>query len=73
MINKMILENCKKRNPNLTCAQTDYKKAFDSSPQEWTLRSLELFKLSPRVTDVLKHNMKKWKTQLTLTHMIVAL
>ena len=68
MINKMILENCKKRKQNLSCAWIDYKKAFDSVPHEWILRSLELFKVSPRVVGFLKHNMKNWKTQLTLTH-----
>ena len=49
MINKMILENCKKRKRNLSCAWIDYKKAFDSVPHEWILRSLELFKVSPSV------------------------
>ena len=29
MINKMILENCKKRKRNLSCAWIEYKKAFD--------------------------------------------
>ena len=64
----MILEKCKKRKRNLSCAWIDYKKRFDSVPHEWILRSLELFKVSPRVAGFLKHNMKKWKTQLTLTH-----
>ena len=68
MINKMILENCKKRKQNLSCAWIDYKKAFDSVPHEWILRSLELFKVSPKVVGFLKHNMKNWKTQLILTH-----
>ena len=68
MINKTILENCKKRKRNLSCAWTDYKKVFTSVPHEWILRSLELFKVSLRVIGFLKHNMKKWKTQLTLTH-----
>ena len=68
MINKMILENCKKRERNLSCAWIYYKNAFDSVPRERVLRSLELFKVSPRVVGFLKHNMKNWKTQLTLTH-----
>ena len=68
MINKMILENRKKRKQNLSCAWIDYKKTFDSVPHEWIIRSLELFKASPRVIVFLKHNMKNWKTQLTLTH-----
>ena len=54
MINKMILENCKKRKRNLSCAWIDYKKAFDKVPFEWIPRSLELFKVSPRVVGFLK-------------------
>ena len=68
MIKKMILESCKKKKRNFSCAWIDYNKAFDSVPHEWILRSLELFKVSPRVVGFLKHNMKNWKTQLTLTH-----
>ena len=67
MTNKMILENCKKRKRNLSCTWIDYQKAFDSVSHECILRSLELFKVSPRVVGFLKHNMKNWKTQLTLT------
>ena len=56
----MMLENCKKRKQNLSCAWIDYKKAFHSVPHEWILRSLELFKVSARVVSFLKHNMKNW-------------
>ena len=64
----MILESCKKRKRNLSCAWIDYKKAFDSVPHEWIERSLELFKKSPKVVGFLKHNMKNWETQLILKH-----
>ena len=69
MINKMILENCKKRKRNMSCAWIDYKKAFDSVPHEWILKSLEIVKVSPHLINFLKHNMNQWKTKLTLTHL----
>ena len=68
MINKMILENCKTRKRNLSCAWIDYKKILDNVPHEWILRYLELFKVSPRVVGFLKHIMKNWKTELIHTH-----
>ena len=36
LINKMILENCRKKNRNLRTAWIDYKKAFDSLPHGYT-------------------------------------
>ena len=57
MINKMILQNCKKRKWNLSCAWIDYKKTFHSVLHEWILRYLELFKASSRVIAFLKHSM----------------
>ena len=68
LVNKMLLENCKKRQRNMSCAWIDYKKAFDSVPHEWILKSLDLFKVSPRIISFLKHNMENWKTRLLLTH-----
>ena len=59
MINKIILQNCKNRKRNLSCAWIDYKKAFDSVSYEWIRRTLELFNVSSRVTGFLKHNKKK--------------
>ena len=64
----MILENCKKKKRNLSCVWIGNKKAFDSVPYEWILKSLELFKVSPRKVGFLKHSMKNWKTHLTLTY-----
>ena len=54
IINKMILENCKKSKRNLSCGWICYEKAFDSVPHEWILRSLEPFKVSPGVVGFLK-------------------
>ena len=58
MINNMILENCKKRKQILSCGWLGYKKVFESVPHEWILRSLELFKVTPRVIGFLKRKMK---------------
>ena len=47
LINKMILENAHTKHRNLSTAWIDYKKAIDSVPHEWIIRSLELFGISP--------------------------
>ena len=68
LINKMIIENCKSKHRNMSCAWIDYKKAFDSVPHDWILRSLDLCNVSPTIINFLQKSMKQWKTQLLLTH-----
>ena len=68
LINRMILEICHSKHRNLSMAWIDYKKAFDSVPHPWLLRVLELFKISPKVVEFLRHNMKMWNTDISLSH-----
>ena len=64
----MILENCRKKDRNLSTAWIDYKKAFDSVPHEWILKAIELYKISPRISNFLRTSMTKWQTRLLLSH-----
>ena len=68
LINKMILENCRKKNRNLSTAWIDYKKAFDSVSHEWILKAIELYKIFPIIFNFLRNRMTKWKTRLLLSH-----
>ena len=68
LINRMIIENCKTRLKNLSTAWIDYRKAFDSVPHDWILRSLELYKVSPFISNFLRNSMSKWRTRLFLSH-----
>ena len=68
LINKMILENCKKKSKNLSTAWIDYKKAFDSVPHDWILKALNIYKISPIISNFLKTSMDNWKTRLLLSH-----
>ena len=68
LINRMILENCRTKKRNLSAAWIDYKKAFDSVPHDWIIKSLELYKFSPIIANFLTNSMAKWKTRLFLSH-----
>ena len=39
MISKVIYEDCRRRNRNLSIAWIDYQKAFDSVPRSWVEKS----------------------------------
>ena len=67
LINKMILENCRRNKRNLSSAWIDdYKKAFDSVPHSWIIKCLKMFKINPTVVNFITASMKKWKTLLHL-------
>ena len=68
LINKMILQNCRKKNRNLSTAWIDYKKAFDSVPLERILKAIELYKISPIISNFLRNSMTKWQRRLLLSH-----
>jgi len=69
LINKMILENAHTKHRHLSTAWIDYKKAFDSVPHSWILKSLEILKVSPVLINFLRNSMTLWETNLTLKHM----
>ena len=69
MINNAILENCKKRKKNnLSTAWIDYKKVFDSVPQSWILKCLQMYKIHPVLITFIEECMSQWKTNMTLVH-----
>ena len=68
LIDRMILENCRSHSRNLSTAWIDYKKAFDSVPHDWILKTLDLYKVSPIISNFLKGAMTGWKTRLFLSH-----
>lgn len=43
LLNKTILEDCKKHQRNLSMAWINYQKAFDSVPHSWILECLEIY------------------------------
>ena len=67
LINKSILEDCKRRE-NLSMAWVDYKKAYDSVPHSWIIRCLDIYKIDPAIKEFLKTQMQKWTMDITLKH-----
>ena len=49
LLNKTIMNNIIKNRRNAVCVWLDYKKAFDSIPHSWLLKSLELAKVPPEI------------------------
>lgn len=62
--NKDTLEEMSR---NLSTTWIDCKKAFNSVPNTWILKSLELYQICPTITRFVRENMKSWKTILHQT------
>ena len=52
----------------MNMAWIDYRKAFDSVPHNWIIKSLELFKMSSITVNLLKSNMLNKKRTPFLSH-----
>ena len=68
LINKAILEDCKKRQRNLSMAWIDYSKAFDSVPHSWIVKCLRLYKINEQIIKMIENQMHNWKTNIVLNH-----
>ena len=68
LINKMILENCRHHQKNLSMTWIDYKKAYDSVPHSWIRRVLQIYKINDKIVSFVSNSMQKWMTNLNLHH-----
>ena len=65
LIDRTILEDCRKRRKNLAMAWIDYRKAYDFVPHSWILECLDMLGIADNVRCFLKKSMKKWELLLT--------
>ena len=62
----MTYKEVKKRRKNLITVQLDYKKAFDSMPYAWIIKSLQLAKIPDMIIEAIRMLIIKWRTKLHL-------
>ena len=64
LIDKTVLNDCRKRHTNLGMAWIDYKKVYDMAPHSWILESLELARVAKNVVDFISRSMKGWNVEV---------
>ena len=62
VIDRIVLNDCKKIHTNLGIAWIDYKKAYDMIPHSWILQSLVLVKISENIVEFIRGSIKNWNT-----------
>ena len=65
-INKSILSELRNKNRNLITIWLDYKKAFDSVPHEWLIKSFHLAKLREDLNRAIENLTSQWRNVLHL-------
>ena len=66
LINKSMMSEVRNEKRNLVTIWLDYKKAFDSVPHEWLMKSLHLAKLPEDLIRATEHLTSQWCTVLHL-------
>ena len=64
LIDRTVLNDCRKRHTNLGMAWIDYKKAYDMVPHSWIQESLELSGVANNVVEFIARSMKTWNVEL---------
>ena len=68
LLNKAIIEDCKRKKKNLCVAWIDYRKAYDSVPHSWILKTLSIYKFNNKLINFMEKSMKSWSTTMYLNH-----
>ena len=66
LIDKMIRKYAKRKQRNLRMNWIDYKKAYDSVPHSWILKSMGLVGVATNITLFMEKAVKMWNTTLTI-------
>ena len=62
----MIIEDCKEKKKNLSMSWIDYKKAYDSVPHSWILKTLQMYRFNEKLIKFMETSMRNWKTTMKL-------
>ena len=64
----MIIEDCKKKKKNLSMTWIDYRKAYDSVPHSWILKTLQIYRFNEKLIKFMRTSMSNWKTTMKLSY-----
>ena len=66
LIDKRIMKHAKRKQRNLRMTWIDFKKAYNSVPYSWILRSMGLVGVATNITSFMEKAVKMWNTTLTI-------
>lgn len=66
VIDNIVTKQARKRLKNISMSWIDYQKAYDSVPHSWLIEILDIYKIDPQVSSLLRHLMSTWRTTLSV-------
>ena len=60
----MIIEDGKKKKKNSSMTWIDYRKAYDSVPYSWILKTLQMYRFNDKLIKFMRASMSNWKTTI---------
>ena len=72
LIDKTVSDDAHRRRTNLAVAWIDYQKAYNSVPHSWILETLRLYKIGPRIKNMVQESIKHWRTKLNFSGQTLA-
>ena len=64
LIDRCILQNCRKTKTNLSMAWVEYKKDCNMVPHSWIITTMGMVGLADNIIGLIKQSMNAWKTNL---------
>ena len=68
LIDKIIVNNCKRRLTSMAVAWIDYRKTCDMVPHNWIQKYMEMFGVAVNVRSFVNTSMKQWNTELNASN-----
>ena len=65
LIDRTILEHCRRKQRSLAMGWIDYRKAYDMVPHSWLIAVCKMVGLADNMLNLIFESMKVWKTELT--------
>ena len=68
LLDKAIIENCRKKAINLNMSLLNYQKAYDGVPQSWLKMCLQMYGVPTNMKNFITDAITNWRTKNQLKH-----
>ena len=65
LIDKTVMNDCRKRHTNLGMTWVDYKKAYDMIPHSWIIEGLKFANVADNLVNFIERSMKSWNINVS--------